>query len=164
MCVVLCAKLHCDTLCVCVFVVVQSLWREGSLRTLGSGVRTTPCVRPLLPTVSRMDWSWLAFCCHSNRMGLSYFPHEAWIETSSSKQTVRNTTTPVMYKYTMYWCVVCGVMHKVCGKPCVCGVMHSCMYRVCMCLVWCPHYLAIHCVLQCCRARCHLATLCVAVS
>ena len=43
-------------------VVVQSLWREGSMRTLGSGVRTTPCVRPLLPTVSRMDWSWLASC------------------------------------------------------------------------------------------------------
>ena len=42
------------------FVVVQSLWREGSMRTLGSGVRTTPYVRPLLPTVSRMDWSWLA--------------------------------------------------------------------------------------------------------
>ena len=41
-------------------VVVQSLWREGSMRTLGSGVRTTPCVRPLLLTVSRMDWSWLA--------------------------------------------------------------------------------------------------------
>ena len=51
--------------CVCVFVVVQSLWREGSMRTLGSGIRTTPCVRPLLPTVSRMDWSWLALCCHS---------------------------------------------------------------------------------------------------
>ena len=44
------------------FVVVQSLWREDSMRTLGSGVRTTPCVRPLLPTVSRMDWSWLASC------------------------------------------------------------------------------------------------------
>ena len=41
-------------------VVVQGLWREGSMRTLGSGVRTAPCVRPLLPTVSRMDWSWLA--------------------------------------------------------------------------------------------------------
>ena len=42
------------------FCCCQSLWREGSMRTLGSGVRTAPCVRPLLPTVSRMDWSWLA--------------------------------------------------------------------------------------------------------
>ena len=66
-------SVHCGIFCVYIeamdllirqtgFVVVQSLWRESSMRTLGSGVRTTPCVRPLLPTVSRMDWSWLASC------------------------------------------------------------------------------------------------------
>ena len=76
---------------------------------------------------------------------------------------------------------VCGVMHSCMYRVCVCLITSVC--------VWCPHYLAtlcvygahtillyivccsvvelgailLHCVLQCCRARCHLATLCVAV-